>query len=280
MKEIPCDLITTEISRLCQEANLYLPPDLEAALQAARRTEESPAGQAVLDDLLENARLAAAGKMAICQDTGMAVVFVELGQEVRITGGSLTDAINAGVALGYREGYLRSSVVRDPLLRENTGDNTPAVIHYDLVVGDQLRLTVAPKGFGSENMSAACLLSPSAGIPGIRRFVLETVSQAGPNPCPPVVIGLGLGGTLEKAALLAKQALLRPVGSRNPLPHLAELELDLLAAINRLGIGPGGLGGRTTALDLHIGSYPTHIAGLPVVLNMGCHATRHAEVLL
>lgn len=280
MKNVDCSVIASEVARLCQSANFYLSPDIAQALRAARSREESPAGQAVLDDLIENAGIAADQQMAICQDTGMAVVFVEIGQEVRITGGGLTDAINAGVAAGYREGCLRASVVGDPLLRGNTGDNTPAVIHYDIVPGDQLHITVAPKGFGSENMSAARLLSPSEGVAGVRRFVIETVSKAGPNPCPPVIIGLGLGGTLEKAALLAKRALLRPVGSRNPLPHLDDLEASLLEEINRLGIGPGGLGGRNTALAIHIAGYPTHIAGLPVVLNMGCHATRHAEVTL
>jgi len=280
MRKIDCSLITNEVSRLCQEANYNLSPDLAEALRNASLNEESPAGRAVLGELLDNARIAAEQRLAICQDTGMTVVFVELGQDIHITGGSLTGAINTGVARGYTGGYLRASVVSDPLLRENTGDNTPAVIHYDLVPGDQLRITVAPKGFGSENMSAACLLSPSQGVEGIRRFVLDTVSRAGPNPCPPVIIGLGLGGTLEKAALLAKRALLRPVGSHNPLPHLAELENSLLGDINRLGIGPAGLGGCTTALALNIESFPTHIAGLPVVLNMGCHATRHAEVII
>jgi fumarate hydratase subunit alpha len=280
MKEISCQMVTATIARLCQEANYYLAPDLAAALRGASETEESTTGRAILGELLENARLAAEQRLAICQDTGMVVVFADLGQNVRITGGSLTDAINAGVAQGYSEGFLRASVVSDPLIRENTGDNTPAVIHYDLVPGNQLHLTVAPKGFGSENMSAACLLTPSAGLDGIRRFVLETVEKAGPNPCPPIVVGLGIGGTLEKAALLAKRALLRPAGSRNPKPHLADLEQELLESINRLGIGPAGLGGRTTALALHIESFPTHIAGMPVVLNMSCHATRHAEAIL
>ncbi len=280
MKNIDCARISSEVARLCQEANFNLSPDIRAALKRARSQEESSTGQAVLDELLENADLAASQRLAICQDTGMAVVFVEIGQEVHITGGSLSAAIDTGVARGYREGYLRASVVGDPLLRANTGDNTPAVIHYELVPGDGLKITVAPKGFGSENMSAARLLSPSQGVAGVKAFVLETVASAGPNPCPPIIIGLGLGGTLEKAALLAKQALLRPLGSRNPLRHLAELEDTLLAAVNDLGIGPAGLGGRVTALALHISSYPTHIAGLPVVLNMGCHATRHAEVVL
>ena len=210
----------------------------------------------------------------------MAVVFIEIGQDVHLFGDSLEHAVNRGVAIGYRDGYLRNSVVDDPLLRRNTGDNTPAVIHCSIVPGDRLDVTVAPKGFGSENMSAAIMLSPSEGIDGITRFVLETVEKAGPNPCPPVVIGLGLGGTLEKAALLAKQALLLPVGQHNERPHLAALEQDLLASVNKLGIGPAGLGGRTTALALHILSYPTHIAGLPVVLNMSCHATRHAHAVL
>ena len=280
MKTIDCQIIIAEIARLCQQANMNLTPDLQNALQQARQLEVSEAGRAVLDELIENARVAADQQLAICQDTGMAVVFVEIGQEVIIVGGNLTEAINAGVAKGYREGFLRASVVSDPIIRTNTGDNTPAVIHYDIVPGDKLHITLAPKGFGSENMSAARLLSPSEGIEGIRRFVMETVSKAGPNPCPPVVIGLGLGGTLEKAAFLAKRALIRPIGSHNPLPHLAELEVELLTAVNRLGIGPAGLGGRTTALAVHIGSFPTHIAGLPVVLNMGCHATRHAEVEL
>jgi fumarate hydratase subunit alpha len=280
VREIDCQTITDTIARLCQEANYRLAPDLAAALLRARDQEESPAGRAVLDELVENARLAAEQKLAICQDTGMAVVFVTIGQDVRISGGSLSEAINAGVARGYREGYLRCSVVEDPLQRKNTGDNTPAVVHYDIVPGDQLHLVVAPKGFGSENMSAVCMLNPSDGLAGIRRFVLDAMAKAGPNPCPPVVIGIGLGGTLEKAALIAKQALLRPIGSHNDQPHLAALEDDLLAAVNRLGIGPAGLGGRITALAVHINSYPTHIAGLPVVLNMGCHATRHAEAWL
>jgi fumarate hydratase subunit alpha len=233
-----------------------------------------------MQDLAENARIASELEVPICQDTGMVVVFVEIGQDVTVTGDWIETAIQRGVARGYREGYLRYSVVSDPLQRQNTGDNTPAVIHYSIVQGDQLRLVVAPKGFGSENMSAARMLSPSDGEEGIRRFVLETVQAAGPNPCPPVVIGLGLGGTLEKAALLAKQALLIPVGQTSPLPHLARLGEELLKAVNSLGIGPGGLGGQTTALALHILSYPTHIAGLPVVINMSCHATRHAEAVL
>jgi fumarate hydratase subunit alpha len=280
VREITCEIITSTIARLCQEANIILPPDVAAALRRSLDEEESPVGRAVLEELVENARLAAEKKLAICQDTGMAVVFADVGQDVRITGGNLGEAINAGVARGYREGWLRNSVVADSLERRNTGDNTPAVIHYEIVPGDRLHLVVAPKGFGSENMSAAALLKPSEGIAGIRRFVLETVGKAGPNACPPLVIGLGLGGTLEQAALIAKKALLRPIGSQNPVPHLAQLEEDLLSAVNCLGIGPAGLGGRITALAVHIQSYPTHIAGLPVVLNMSCHATRHAEAWL
>jgi fumarate hydratase subunit alpha len=280
VREISCGLITSTIARLCQEANIMLPPDVADALRLSISREESPAGRAILDELVENARLAAEKQLAICQDTGMTVVFADVGQDVRITGGNLAEAINAGVARGYRDGYLRNSVVADPLERKNTGDNTPAVIHYEIVPGDHLNLVVAPKGFGSENMSAAAMLKPSEGIPGIRRFVLDTVGKAGPNACPPFIIGIGLGGTLEKAALIAKKALLRPIGSQNPAPHLARLEEDLLMAINCLGIGPAGLGGKVTALAVHIESFATHIAGLPVVLNMSCHATRHAAASL
>ncbi len=280
MKQIDCQTITDAVARLCQQANIELGPDILLALQNARRTEPSPAGQAVLDDLIENAGLAVREQMAICQDTGMAVIFVKIGQDVHIVGGSLTDAINAGVATGYRDGYLRASVVSDPLLRVNTGDNTPAVIHYEIVPGDELEITVAPKGFGSENMSAVRMFSPSAGIEGVRQFVIETIQKAGPNPCPPIIVGVGIGGTLEKVTELAKSALLRPVGSVNPNPHIAKLEQELLAAANQLGIGPSGLGGRTTALAILIETYPTHIAGLPVAVNMSCHATRHASVTL
>ena len=280
MKLITANKIEQTVASLCRQANTRLPEDLRAAFVQAGRQVRSPAGRAVMQDLAENARIASELEVPICQDTGMVVVFVEIGQDVTVTGDWIETAIQRGVARGYREGYLRYSVVSDPLQRQNTGDNTPAVIHYSIVQGDQLRLVVAPKGFGSENMSAARMLSPSDGEEGIRRFVLETVQAAGPNPCPPVVIGLGLGGTLEKAALLAKQALLIPVGQTSPLPHLARLEEELLKAVNSLGIGPGGLGGQTTALALHILSYPTHIAGLPVVINMSCHATRHAEAVL
>ncbi len=277
MRTVSCAKISRVVADLCQEANTKLPHDIELALVEALAKEESSQGRAVLADLVQNATLARQKSRAICQDTGMAVVFVTLGQEVRITGGSLADAVHEGVRLGYSEGYLRNSVVLDPLLRENSGDNTPAVIHYELVPGDHVWLEVAPKGFGSENMSGCCLLSPAEGEAGMKKFVLDLVQKAGPNPCPPIIVGLGLGGTLEKAALLAKKALLLPVGSRNEIEHLALLEDELLTGINDLGIGPGGLGGCTTALDVHILAYPTHIAGLPLVVNISCHATRHAK---
>lgn len=280
MRIISVSQIEQTVAFLCQKANTQLPDDVLQALFAAKEQEISKTGQAVLSDLINNAEIASETPCPICQDTGMAVVFVKIGQDVKIEGGWIEDAIHRGVARGYKEGYLRASVVSDPLLRQNTNDNTPAVVHYQIVPGGQLRLIVAPKGFGSENMSAARMLSPSEGEKGLFRFVLETVEKAGPNPCPPVVIGIGLGGTLEKAAILAKEALLVPIGQRNEQPHLRRLEKELLEAVNGLGIGPGGLGGKVTALDLHILTYPTHIAGLPVVLNMGCHATRHAEATL
>lgn len=280
MREIDVAEVSEAVARLCRKANLHLPDDLLCALRCAAASEDGPTGRAVLDELIVNAELAAAESMPICQDTGMTVVFIDIGQDVHLTGGWVEDAIQDGVSRGYLENGLRASVVRDPLQRVNTGDNTPAVIHGRVVRGDRVRIIVAPKGFGSENMSAARMLTPAEGRDGIRDFVLETVSRAGPNPCPPVVIGLGLGGTLEKAALQAKRALLLPTGKRNEATHLAELEAELLQAVNRTGIGPAGLGGRTTALDLHILAYPTHIAGLPVVLNMSCHTTRHAEAEL
>ena len=280
MRTIDSHEIEQVVARLCQDANINLGPDIEDALQQALAAEPAPAGRAVLQELIENAALARRERMPICQDTGMAVIFVKLGQSVQISGGDLTEAINRGVARGYREGYLRASVVSDPLLRVNTGDNTPAVIHYDIVPGDQVEITVAPKGFGSENMSAVRLFSPSAGIEGVRQFVLDTIRAAGSNPCPPIIVGVGLGGSLEKCAQLAKEALLRPVGEHNPAPHLHDLEVELLSAANRTGIGPSGLGGRTTALAVHVEAYPTHIASLPVAVNMSCHATRHAHAVL
>ncbi len=276
MREIHTDDIVNTVEKLCIEANYYLNEDISEALRSGLEAEESGTGRAVLCQLLENAGLAAGQKMAICQDTGMAVVFADVGQDVHIVGGSLRDAINEGVRRGYSKGFLRNSVVRDPIERVNTGDNTPAIIHYDLTEGDRLRLTVAPKGFGSENMSAVKMLKPSDGIEGVKAFITETVDRAGPNPCPPVIVGVGIGGTMEKAALLSKRALLRPVNIRNGIEYVRSLEEEMLVKINSLGIGPAGLGGRITALAVNIEVYPTHIAGLPVAVNMGCHATRHA----
>ncbi len=278
MREIVWEQIVEAVAACCVEANCNLNPDVEQALRDARETEISETGRSVLDSLLENAAIARKERMAICQDTGMAVAFVTLGQEVHIAGGLLTEAIHAGVRKGYAEGFLRKSVVEDPLLRKNTGDNTPAIIHLNLVAGDGLHIEISPKGFGSENMGGMAMLKPSDGVEGVRKFVLDTVSRAGANPCPPIIVGVGIGGTMEKAALLAKQALLRPLGGQNARPHLSELEKELLDGINRLGIGPAGLGGRTTALGVHVESHPTHIAGLPVAVNISCHVTRHAAV--
>lgn len=279
-KEISARKISETIARLCIDANIFLPEDIRSALVRDTGVEQSPVGRSVLEELVRNADEAAASRMPICQDTGMTIVFAELGQDVHIVGGDFESAIQAGVSKGYREGFLRASVVADPLKRINTGDNTPAIIHTRIVSGNQLKLTVMPKGAGSENMSALQMLSPSQGRQGIIDFVLDTVSAAGPNPCPPVIIGIGLGGTFDQVTLLAKQALLKPVGKRHASPHIAELEEELLDQVNRLGIGPSGLGGTVTALDLHIESAPTHIASLPVALNMGCHVTRHAETVL
>jgi fumarate hydratase subunit alpha len=278
MREYAVEQITEAVAQACIRANCQLNADVVDALAAAEQTEITGTGRVVLRRLLENAAIAREEGMAICQDTGMAVVFVALGQEARITGGLLTEAIDAGVRRGYREGFLRSSVVASPIDRRNTGDNTPAVIHLSLVAGDGLSLDVCPKGFGSENMSALAMLKPSDGEAGVRRFVVETVSRAGANPCPPIVVGVGLGGTMEMAALLAKRALMRPIGSPQEDPLLRALERQLLQEINTLGIGPAGLGGSTTALAVHALSYPTHIAGLPVAVNISCHVTRHVRV--
>jgi fumarate hydratase subunit alpha len=280
MREIHTRDIADAVERLCISANYRLNEDIFEALRSGRDAEESETGRAVLDQLIENAELACARNMAICQDTGMAVVFADVGQEVHITGGSLREAIDEGVRRGYARGFLRNSVVRDPIDRINTGDNTPAVIHFDLVGGDRLKLTVAPKGFGSENMSAVRMLKPSDGLEGVKAFILETVDRAGPNPCPPVVVGVGIGGTMEKAAILSKRALLRPVNIRSRIEYVRCLEEEMLGRLNGLGIGPAGLGGRVTALAVNIEVYPTHIAGLPVAVNMSCHATRHAEAEL
>lgn len=280
MREIRFDDIVTAVREACIKANTVLPDDLCAAIRAAGETEESPVGRAILGDLAENFTFAAQRGLPICQDTGMAVVFLELGQEARITGGLLEDAVDEGVRRGYLEGALRCSVVRDPLRRENTGDNTPAVQYLRLTAGDQLTITVAPKGFGSENMTRLKMFTPAAGRQEILDFIVESVSLAGSNPCPPVVVGVGLGGTSDRAALLAKRALLRSVDTHSADPFYAEMEAEALARINALGIGPQGLGGRTTALSVAILPAPTHIAGLPCCVNLGCHVTRHASVTL
>jgi len=276
MREISFETIVSAVRDLCIEANCALPCDLKQAISTARETERSPVGQSILGDLVENYTFAGERRLPICQDTGMAVVFCELGQEVHITGGLLRDAVNQGVSLGYTEGYLRKSVVRDPIRRENTGDNTPAVLHLELVEGDKLTITVAPKGFGSENMTSLHMLKPSVTQEFIEDTIVQAVSAAGSNPCPPVVVGVGLGGDAELCAILAKRALLRPVDKRSADPFYAEMEQRILEKINRLGIGPQGLGGSTTALAVAINAYPTHIAGLPCCVNLGCHVTRHA----
>lgn len=280
MTEISYSSIVSAVARLCREANTFLPADLRRAIEAAGEAERSPVGKAILGDVAENFTFAAQKGLPICQDTGMAVVFAELGQEVHLTGGTLEAAVNEGVAKGYTEGCLRCSVVSDPLRRENTGDNTPAILHLRLVGGNTLKLIVAPKGFGSENMTALKMFTPAATSEDIVAFIVESVSRAGSNPCPPVVVGVGLGGTSEKAALLAKQALLLPVDGENEDPYYATLERESLARINALGIGPQGLGGSTTALSVRILPYPTHIAGLPCAVNLGCHVTRHASAVL
>ncbi|NLM73083.1 MAG: fumarate hydratase [Clostridiaceae bacterium] len=275
MRIIDASVITDTVERLCMEANYYLNEDIKEALKNAMEKEESQTGKSILESLIENAEIARAQKLAICQDTGMAVVFVEMGQDVQVQGGYIEDAINEGVRRGYKKGFLRSSVVKDPLLRENTRDNTPAIIHYEIVKGDRFTIHVAPKGFGSENMSVLKMLKPSDGIEGVKRTVLDAVSAAGPNPCPPIIVGVGIGGSMEKAALMAKKALMRPIDKPNPDSFYKELEDELLERINKLGIGPAGLGGRITALKVNIETYPTHIAGLPVAVNIGCHVTRH-----
>jgi fumarate hydratase subunit alpha len=280
LREINARQIVEAVEALCIEANYIINDDIKSALQDGLEAEKDEVSRDGIGQLLENAEIASEGELPLCQDTGMAVVFVELGQDVRVTGGSVRDAINEGVRRGYSEGYLRASVVADPVDRVNTGDNTPAVIYFDIVPGDKLKITVAPKGFGSENMSRVAMLTPSQGIAGIRRFVIDTVKAAGPNPCPPIIVGVGVGGTMDYAALLAKRALLRPVGSTNGSWLWQGLEKELLDEINSLGIGPAGLGGVTTALAVQIETFPTHIAGLPVAVNIGCHATRHVEIIL
>jgi len=277
MREIHVDKIIDTVKDLCIKANYELPQDVREFLLKALEREESEVGREVIKQLLENADIAQRERIPICQDTGSAVVFVELGQDVHIVGGNLHDAINEGVRRGYTEGYLRKSIVRDPLRRKNTGDNTPAFIHVELVPGDKMKITVLPKGGGSENMGKLAILTPAEGIEGVKRFVLKAVEEAGPNPCPPVVLGVGIGGTFEYATYLAKKALLRPLGVRNPDPFYAKLEEELMEEVNKLGIGPQGLGGITTALDVHVEYFATHITSLPVAVNFNCHATRRAE---
>jgi len=275
IRTISTEEITVNIREMCIEANHYLSPDMGEALKKAADAEQSPLGKKILSQLEENLVIAGAEMIPICQDTGMAVVFVEVGQEVHFQGGFLEDAINEGVRQGYLEGFLRKSVVGDPILRENTNDNTPAVIHYSFVAGDKVKLTLAPKGFGSENMSRIFMLKPSDGIEGVKQAVLSAVKEAGPNACPPLVVGVGLGGDFEKAAILAKQALTRNIKERSAVAYVKELEMELLEKINGLGIGPAGLGGRITALAVNINTFPTHIAGLPVAVNICCHVNRH-----
>lgn len=272
--------IAAKIKELCLDANRHLPQDVFQALERAQAQEVSPIGKNVLDDILENAQIARDKSMALCQDTGQVVVFAEVGQDVHIQGGLLTDAIDEGVRQAYEEGYLRKSVVSDPLERVNTNDNTPAVVHVSLVAGSQIRLLLAPKGFGSENMSALRMLKPAEGVQGVKDFVLETVINAGGNPCPPIIIGVGMGGTMEKAALLAKRSVLREIGSKHPKPHLAELEAELLELVNKTGVGPQGFGGTQTALAVFVDAFPTHIAGLPVAININCHVARHVEAII
>ena len=280
MREINVEEIKSQVRDLCIDANLKLSPEMEKAISAAKDTEKNPLAVSILDQLQENMEIAKNDGIPICQDTGMAVFFVELGQDVHIVGGDLTEAINEGVRQGYTEGYLRKSVVGDPILRENTKDNTPAIIHYDIVPGDKLKITITPKGFGSENMSKLVMLKPADGVDGVKQVVIDAAKNAGPNACPPFVLGVGIGGDFELVAKLAKKALTREPGSHNPQPHIAELEKELLNEINSLGIGPAGLGGSTTALAVNIETYATHIAGLPIAVNMCCHVDRHKSVVL
>ena len=280
MREINVAEITKTISSLCIDSNYNLSGDIRNQLLKAKEKETWEIAKGVLDNILINADIASNEKMPMCQDTGMTCVFIEIGQDVHIVGGNLEEAINKGVAQGYEEGFLRKSVVKDPIDRVNTKDNTPAVIYYDIVPGDKLKITVAPKGFGSENMSQLKMLKPSDGLKGVKEFILKVVKEAGPNPCPPIVVGVGIGGTFDKAANLAKRAVIRPTEQPNSNPFYAQLEKELVEEINKLGIGPQGFGGRTTALAVNIETYPTHIAGLPVAVNINCHATRHAEAVL
>ena len=275
MRNVHVSEITRNIKEMCIEANHFLSEDMSAAMKNAVQTEESPLGKQILNQLQENLQIAGEDMIPICQDTGMAVVFLEIGQDVHLEGGSVEDAVNEGVRQGYVEGYLRKSVVKDPIIRENTKDNTPAVIHYSIVPGEKVRIKVAPKGFGSENMSRVFMLKPADGIEGVKNAVLTAVKDAGPNACPPLVVGVGVGGTFEKCALMAKEALTREVGTHSKIEWVKDLEEEILQKINNLGIGPGGLGGTTTALAVNVNTYPTHIAGLPVAINICCHVNRH-----
>lgn len=275
MRNVHVSEITRNIKEMCIEANHFLSEDMSAAMKNAVQTEESPLGKQILNQLQENLQIAGEDMIPICQDTGMAVVFLEIGQDVHLEGGSVEDAVNEGVRQGYVEGYLRKSVVKDPIIRENTKDNTPAVIHYSIVSGEKVRIKVAPKGFGSENMSRVFMLKPADGIEGVKNAVLTAVKDAGPNACPPLVVGVGVGGTFEKCALMAKEALTREVGTHSEIEWVKDLEEEILQKINNLGIGPGGLGGTTTALAVNVNTYPTHIAGLPVAINICCHVNRH-----
>jgi fumarate hydratase subunit alpha len=272
--------ITKTIKEMCIEANHYLTPDMKKALENAADNEKTPLGKQILNQLQENLKIAGDDMIPICQDTGMAVIFMEIGQDVHFEGGTLEDAINEGVRQGYTDGFLRKSVVKDPLIRENTKDNTPAIIHYEITAGEHVKITVAPKGFGSENMSRVFMLKPADGIDGVKDVILTAVKDAGPNACPPMVVGVGIGGTFEKCALMAKKALTRPINEHSDISYIKELEEELLDKINRTGIGPGGLGGTTTALAVNINTYPTHIAGLPVAVNICCHVNRHAVRIL
>ena len=280
MRIIQVAEITEQVKEMCIEANYFLSPDMRQSIADAVNTEETETGKYILGKLCENMRIAGDDMIPVCQDTGMAVIFIEAGQDVYFAGGSLEEAINEGVRRGYKEGYLRKSVVGDPLLRENTKDNTPAVIHYQIVSGDSVKITVAPKGFGSENMSRVIMLKPADGIEGVKQAVLAAVKDAGPNACPPMVVGVGIGGTFEKCAKIKKMALTRPVQEFSEIPYVKEMEKELLEKINQTGMGPGGLGGRTTALAVHIETYPTHIAGLPVAVNICCHVNRHVMRIL
>lgn len=280
MRKINTQQITETVKRLCIEANYYLGDDVIAALKKAQKAEESPTGKEIIRQIIENSSIAREEKMPLCQDTGFVVVFLELGQKLNIDGADLYQAVNEGVRQGYKEGYLRPSIVKDPLRRSNTGDNTPAVIHTEIVPGDKLRITVAPKGCGSENMSEIKMLTPGEGVKAVEDFVIDRVSRSGGNPCPPIIVGVGIGGTFEKCAQLAKKALLRTIGLRNPDSFYADLEKKLLEKLNNLGIGPMGLGGRITALDVFVETYPCHIAGFPVAVNIQCHAARHKEAVI